>query len=375
MKILHVVGGMNRGGVETWLMHVLRQIDRTQFHLDFVVHTTEPRAYDDEIRALGARIFPCPYTDSPLRYAREFKNILRSYGPYDVVHSHVHHYSGYVLRLAYQAGVPMRIAHSHSDTSRLQSQAGFCRQQYLSLMEAWVRRYAVVGISASRKAAEALFGAAWEQDSRWRLLYCGIDLTPFREPAFSAVVRTQLNIPLDAFVIGHVGSFLLVKNHVFLIEIAAEIMQRESKTYLLLVGDGALRADIEQKVRELGLSEQVIFAGLRADVPRVMRAMDVFVMPSLYEGLPLVGIEAQACGLPFILSDTVSEDLDYIKPLMHRVSLSQPASAWAEIILTAKQSPSGVTPEAAVSLIENSPFNITDSLEMLKNVYLGIHQK
>src|SRR5690242_11069048 len=130
IKVLHAVGGMNRGGVETWLMHVLRHIDRDRFQIDFLVHTTQPCDYDDEIRRLRSTIIPCLDHFRPWLYASNFRHILREYGPYDVVHSHVLHYSGYILRLARQAGVPVRVAHSHLDTSPFQSKLPFLRRVY-----------------------------------------------------------------------------------------------------------------------------------------------------------------------------------------------------------------------------------------------------
>lgn len=123
VRILHVLGGMERAGAETWLMHLLRMIDRDRYRMDFLVHVPEPQDYDDEIRALGSSILPCPHTRNPCRYARAFGEILRAHGPYDVVHSHVHHHSGFVLRLAKHAGVPTRIAHSHLDDAQAEAHA------------------------------------------------------------------------------------------------------------------------------------------------------------------------------------------------------------------------------------------------------------
>jgi len=375
IRILHVVGGMVRGGVETWLMHILRHIDRDRFHMDFLVHTTQPCAYDDEARALGSRIIPCLHPSRPLLYAHNFKRTLREHGTYDTVHSHVHHYSGYILRLAQQAGVPLRIAHSHNDTSSLQAQAGLLRRLYLRLMKYWIGRHATVGLAASRKAAVALFGPGWNADLRWQILHCGIDLAPFQNRVDPTAVRAELGIPPGAFVIGHVGSFGEQKNHTFLVDIAAEVAKREPKMFLLLIGDGPLRPVIEQKVIWKGLAERVVFAGIRPDVPRLMLgAMDVFVLPSFHEGLPIVGIEAQAAGLPFILSDATTEELDKVKPQIRRMSLSQPASAWAEVILTARDAAPAITQADALAIIEKSSLNIAYSIRMLGKVYAGEQQ-
>ncbi|HEV3257599.1 MAG TPA: glycosyltransferase [Gemmataceae bacterium] len=371
LRILHVVGSMDRGGIETWLMHVLRHTDRDRFAMDFLVHTTRPGAYDEEIRALGGRILRCLRPSRPWAYARCFRRILRECGPYDVVHSHVHHYSGHVLRLAHRAGVPVRIAHSHLDSSGLRPHSGLFRRFYLDLMQRWIDRDSTVGLAASRQAAGALFGPHWQANSRRRLLYCGIDLAPFRTPVDPAAERAALGIPGDAFVMGHVGRFTDQKNHRFLVTIAAEVAVREPRARLLLIGDGPLRPAIEQGVQQAGLAGRVLFAGSRPDVARLMRGvMDVFVMPSLYEGLPLVGMEAQAAGLTLVVSDTITPELDVIPELVQRRSLNEPASVWAQAVLAARDGPS-LGKHEALAAMEKSPFDIHQSVTELEQVYAG----
>lgn len=368
VRILHVVGALNRGGVETWLMHVLRHIDRDRFRFDFLTHTEQPAAYDDEARALGARLIPCLRPARPLAYGRNFKRILREHGPYDVLHSHVHHFSGYTLRLAAQAGVPLRIAHSHSDTAAHESQARPARRAYLALMERWVRQHATAGLAASGQAAAALYGPDWQRDPRYRLLYCGIDPAPFHAPADRAACRAEFGLAADALVIGHVGSFKPVKNHAFLVEIAAEVVRREPRARFLLVGDGPLRPDIERRVQAAGLSDYVVFAGLRGDVPRLLRgALDVFLLPSLYEGLPVAGLEAQAAGLPLVLSDTITAEADVIPELVRHLALAAPAPAWAGALLAARPA---VTAADALAQIENSRFTIAHSVRELEELYV-----
>jgi glycosyltransferase involved in cell wall biosynthesis len=370
IRILHVVGGMNRGGVETWLMHVLRHIDRDRFQMDFLVHSEKPCPYDDEARVLGSKIIPCLSPSKPWLYARNFKRILREYGPYDIVHSHVHHFSGYVLYLAKQAGVPVRIAHSHNHTSAIDAKAGLHRQLYLSLTKWSISWCSTVGLGCSCNAVADLFGAAWKTDTRWQVLDYGVDLKPFYDRVDSISVRAELGIPADAFVIGHVGRFETQKNHLFLLEIAAEVAKRERKMHLLLIGDGSLRSDIEQKVVQMGLSDRVTFAGNRSDVPRLMlKAVDVFLFPSLHEGLGLVLIEAQAAGLPCIFSDVVPEEADLVRPLLQRISLSKSASIWAEAVRSAKSDASAISQRDALAVVENTPFNIAASVKKLTEVY------
>lgn len=367
--ILHIIGAMNRGGVETWLMHILRHIDRDRFQVDFLVHTDQPAAYDDEVRALGSVIIPCPDHNRPLAYARAFKQIIHQHGPIQVVHSHVHHYSGYIMRLAYQADVPIRLAHAHTDTSAKDQQASLPRRLYMQLMRSWIHRYATGGLAASQQAAAALLGADWKNDPRFRVFYYSIDFDPFRQGRQAA--RAEFGIPPNAFVVGHVGRFSPMKNHALLLDIAAEMAQRDPAARLLLVGDGPLRPEIEQQARQRGLSDVVIFAGLRADVPRLLLgAMDVFVMPSFYEGLPVTVIEAQAAGLPYQLSDTITDEVDLIDSLsLGRLSPSQPASIWLDKLLPVKDSAPGIDQSGALAIMEESAFNITTSVRELEGIY------
>ncbi len=370
IRILHVVGGMNRGGIETWLMHVLRHIDRDRFHMDFLVHTEQPCPYDDEVRALGSKIIPCLTPAKPWLYNCNFKRILREYGPYDVIHSHVHHFSGDVLWLAKQVGVPSRIAHSHNDTSEVDAHVSFLRRIYLNLMKVAISRYATTGLAASGCAGASLFGQDWSKYPRWRVLYYGVDLTPFQTPVDGLALRQDLGIPKDAFVLGHVGRFEEQKNHLFLLEIAAAVIQKEPLTRVLLIGDGSLRSVIEDKIKQMGLTPYVILAGLRSDVPQLIQSvMDVFLLPSFHEGLPVVGMEAQAAGLPLILSDVITEELDRVKPLIKRLSLSQGASEWAKAVLESPSLKSLYSQAESLTSIENSPFNIAYSVQDITKIY------
>ena len=369
IRILHVVGTMDRGGAETWLMHILRNIDRKIFQMDFLVNTTSSCAYDDEIRALGSRIIPCTGPSNPIKYAPKFKQILREYGPYNIVHSHIHHYNGYILRLAHQAGIPIRVCHSHIDSTALEAKSGWLRRLYLKLMDGWIDRYATIGLGCSDVASADLFGDRWKEDSRWQSYYYSIDLTPFEKAIDTASIRAELGIPAHAFVVGHVGRFHEQKNHPFLLDIFVEVLKQEPQAYLLLVGEGSLRPKIEQQVSDRHIGHRTIFAGVRPDVPSVMRgAMDVFVMPSLCEGLPLVGIEVQAAGLPAFLSEAITAEVCIVKPLVTRLSLSQPASIWADEILRS-QHESSIDRTEALTIVQQSPFNIPVGVANLMKIY------
>lgn len=335
MRILHVLRKLDRGGVETWLAQVLRHIDRQKYQMDFLVHTTDPGAYDEEVRALGARIIPCLRPSNPALYAKNFFRILREYGPYDVVHSHVHHYSGYVLTLAAMAGVPVRIAHSHSDTRWLLPSRSFGRDAYLKAMNVMIRAFASRGLAVSAEAGCDLFSSQWrDRPDKWQLQHLGIDLSKFKIEVDAKQVRGSLGIPLDAFVIGHVGRFCEAKNHRFLVEIGRELVKMEPQSVFLLVGDGPLRIAIEEKVRDYGLTKYFIFAGLRSDVSTLMKgAMNVFLFPSVYEGLPVTVLEAQAAGLTCLISNVISFEVDAVSRLITRESLDETPQQWAASLL------------------------------------------
>jgi glycosyltransferase involved in cell wall biosynthesis len=373
IRILHIVGAMVRAGTETWLMHILRQIDREQFQMDFLVFTDQPCPYDDEIRSLGSQIIPCDVELlKPWNFVSNFKQVLRDYGPYDIVHSHVHHFSGLVLWAAKQAGVGIRIAHSHNDTSPVDSQASILRRLYILLSENWIKSHATLGLAASKVAADNLFGSSWQQNPYRKILCCGIDLSIFRTPQKidGADLRKKLDIPSDALVFGHVGRFENQKNHCFLIEVAAQVIKQQPKAYFLLIGDGPLRSDIEAIVANLGLDGRIMFVGLRSDVPQLMMGvMDAFVFPSLYEGLGLALVEAQAAGLPCILSDVIPIEADIVQPLIKRISLTKKVDYWASQLIAHYQAASSVAKSDALDLVNQSFFNIETSLQQLTTIY------
>jgi glycosyltransferase involved in cell wall biosynthesis len=374
IRVLQVVGSMNRGGAETWIMHVLRAVDRDRFDMVFLVHSFQPDGYDDEIRALGAEVVLCPYPRNPLLYAVSFLRSVRSTGKYDVVHSHLNHFSGFVLLLSRLSGIPIRIAHAHNNSQVLQASASLGRKIYYRLARALILKYSTVGLAASQEAAIALFGENWRMDGRFRVLYCGIDVRPFFSSSGCPNLRRDLGIPSGSFVVGHVGRFHPQKNHGFLIEIAKACITPGNQVYFLLVGDGRLRAEIQQKVNEAGLAKRVLFAGSRSDVPQIMvEVMDMFVLPSHYEGLPLVGMEAQAAGLNCVLSDAITREARILPELVRYLPITDPAK-WAESILDSLKCNIRMSSQMAAQEVSRTPFSIEKSTEALVRVYEGLHR-
>lgn len=366
---------MRRAGIETWLMNILRRMDLSRFQTDIMVHVDKPGEYDDEIRALGSRIIPCPHTSRPLLFAGELRRILDEYGPYDVVHSHIDHYSGWVLRTADTAGVPVGIAHSHIDLSYMQNRVRPGRKLYYAYTKRLIKKHATVCLAVSNKAAEWLFGPDWQRNAHVRTLYPGVDLIPFRQPVSQQTVRQELAIAANHFVLGNVGRFAIQKNHTFALDIFAEVLQREPSAHLVLVGEGELLDEIKNKAENLGVADRTVFAGSRSDVPRLMLgAMNVFLFPSLWEGLGLALVEAQAAGLPCVLSDCVPQEVDVVTPLTHRLSLSAPVGDWVNAVLASRREDKSDLPSQheALSLVEESPFNIETARLALESLYTSL---
>jgi glycosyltransferase involved in cell wall biosynthesis len=366
VRVLHCLGTMNPGGVETWLMHVLRNIDRERFQLDICTFGNQPGLYAQEVEELGCRILRCPKGANLWAFRRRFRKILRE-GNYDIVHSHVHLFSGVLLRWAQAEGVPVRIAHSHNAHDGRRNTSA--RHWYRKVMRSWINRYATDGLAASKPAASELFGERWQSDSRFRVLYYGIDLKPFQEPVFREAVRAELGIPSGAPVVGHVGRFDPQKNHRFVLEIASDILKRRPDVHFLLVGDGPLRQETEATAKTKGFAERMHFVGIRTDVPRLMRGgMNVFVFPSLWEGLPIALIEAQAAGLHCLVSDLVPQEVALSNESVDFLALSKGPTDWAEAAVKWLDGPRR-DPDCDLGQMAQSRFSIQESVAALTGVY------
>jgi len=371
IRVLHIVGAMNQGGVESWLMALLRHADRSEIAMDFMVHTSRPAAYDSEITARGGCLLPCPSVHRP-GYIREFNEALRSREPYDVLHSHVHWFSGVTTTLARRRGIRLRIAHSHSNSSLAEASAGPLRGAYRAVYRSVMRRGMLSSathlLAASGSAACALFGANWQEVPRARVLYCGVDFAPFAPVDAArdrASARREFGIASEEIVLGHVGNLHGPKNHRFLAAIAACAGQRQSGVRVLCAGGGPLREEIQTFFKNAGV--RAIFTGPRSDIPRLLRAMDVFVFPSLYEGLPLAVVEAQATGLPCVVSEEVTREVDVVSGLIRWLPLSAGADTWADAVLEAAGQPAQSV--GGLRAMRRSPFSVETSFEHMRSIY------
>ena len=357
IRILHVVTYMGRGGLETMIMNYYRHTDRTKVQFDFLTHRDFRADYDDEIEALGGRIYHLPrLVPWDKNYHKALEDFIVSHPEYKIIHVHQDCLSSIILKAAKKHGVPVRIAHSHSS-----SQDKNLKYLIKLYYKHQITDYATQLFACGKEAGDWMFGG-----NSYRIVNNAIDTSLY---AFNwqrqMQLRQKLGLPPDAFVIGHVGRFNTVKNHTFLVDIFAKIKQQKTDAILILVGDGELRQKTEAKAAELGLAASVIFTGIREDVPDLMQAMDCFVFPSLYEGLPVTLIEAQAAGLPCVVSDVVPAECAKTK-LVEHVSLIENAETWAKKIL----SNIGLSRIDTSEEICRAGYDIKTNAQWLQNYYL-----
>ena len=299
LRVAQVMGKMNGGGVEAVVMNYYRHVDRSRVQFDFVVDSDSQMVPNDEVESMGGRVFLVPPLGRLAAHQRVLRRLFRQEG-WQIVHSHRNALSVFPLRAAKAAGVPVRIAHSHSTWGRGELK----RNAVKAILRTQANRYPTHRMACTRHAGEWLFG----RDAEFKVLYNAIELERF---AFDAHVRLclreQLGIPSDAFVVGNVGRLTFQKNQAFLVDEFAR-MKGAGDSRLLLVGEGPDMEMLAEKSRALGVADRVHMLGRRQDVDRLYSAMDAFCLPSNYEGLGIVAIEAQVSGVPTLVSTEVPEE-------------------------------------------------------------------
>lgn len=323
LRVLQVVTHMNRGGLETMLMNYYRHMDRDKVQFDFLTHRPYDGDFGEEIHALGGKIYHLPLLNPFSKaYLSELDRFFKEHPEYSVIHVHQDCLGGVILRAAAKNGVPVRIAHSHTS-----HQTKDLKYPIKLVYRRIIPRYATDLFACAKAAGNWMFCGA-----PFKILNNAIDARAFRfSGEIRKAVREEFGISENEILMGHVGSFTPPKNHAYLIDIFNEV-QKKRPARLLLVGDGEGRTSIEEKVKAAGLSDKVIFAGLRTDVNRLLMAMDVFVMPSLYEGVSFASVEAQASGLPCIISDKTPLECD-VTGRVRQIALDDGPEAWAETVI------------------------------------------
>lgn len=327
--VLQIIGGLSIGGAESRIMDILRVIDRDRYRFDFLLNEA-PGQYEEEAKALGCRIYRTVkykvYNKG--RYLRELRDFFKAHPEIDIAQGHSTNTAALYLPVAKENGVAVTIAHARSAGVEPGLSGWLKRQTRRGLFDK-----ADVCWACSKEAAAAVFGK--ENISGVRIIPNAIKAELFapgeEHIARGRELREELGLK-DAYVVGHVGRFHYAKNHQFLIKVFARICQIRDNARLLIVGDGEDRPKIEQEIAGSGLKDKVILAGMQRDTSRYYQAMDVLVFPSFYEGLPGTIVEAQCAGLPCVVSDAVTRDVDKT-PLLRYLSLEESAQKWAQTAL------------------------------------------
>ena len=329
IRVAQVIGKAVISGVDSVVMNYYRHIDRSRVQFDFFMDGYNKTLIDEEILDLGGRIIKLePYENSMRTNMKQCRAAFAE-GQYTIVHSHLNTLSCFPLYAAFRAKVPIRIAHSHSTTSRGEWKRNLMKQALRPFSKTFATHYA----ACADYTARWLFGSQTVQDGKVHLIQNAIDTVRF-SPNEAAQQRIRKEFHLEnRFIIGHIGRFAFQKNHELLIRVFAEVYRQNQNAALILIGTGELEADIRTLVKELRIEHAVFFTGIRRDIPDFLNAFDVFFLPSRYEGLPVVGIEAQAVGLPCLMSDAVTKDTA-ITPLVEFFPLHADIEAWAQKLLS-----------------------------------------
>lgn len=367
IKVIYVYGGiMGYGGIEKFIIENYRRFDSKKIQVDFIVHGFEKGIFDDEIILNDSKIFQVPIkSKNPLGNYVQLKKIFER-EEYCVVHSHMDAMNGLVLKIASDSGIPIRISHSHSIDHLTKN---IFKRSINNFTKTKIRKYSTHFLACSKEAGIWLYGKESWQDNKVKIIPNAINIKKYTFNTLDRV-QTKKHYRLDdELVVGHVGNFTNPKNHEFLLEVFKEICYIHSNSKLILVGEGPLKEKIENKISELKLKNKVIFTGNSSNIPSLLSTMDIFIFPSLFEGLGISLIEAQANGLPCLVSSTVPNEVG-VTDLVYFENLNKTPQKWAkkaiEIYLSSTERSEHYTQ------LTEAGYNIDISSKNLEKYYLDL---
>ena len=363
LKILHALGGLTAGGVETWLYNLLGQVDLEKYQMDFMTFSDKKGVYDDLISALGCRIYYFPKTKNIVKIARYYIKTVNQ-NKYDIVHCHRHLLCGifFVFNKFTKAKF---IAHSHNTST----DSELFVFKYFSKISKSIIKTISYKLACSEDASIALF------DKVETIIDYGIDTGKFMpENEKHQSLLDLFNLNNDHIIVGHVGRFTKQKNHEFIINIADSLVKQNNRYHFVFIGDGILEKEIREKIKAAGLEANVHIAGVRTDVDKFMNGyFDIYLFPSLYEGLGIVLLEAQSAGLPVVFSNVIPKRVDVITDLVHRLDLENDANYWANYILSNVKIPTIDERLAYHYIFNDSEYSIKKSADKLLSFYDNIN--
>lgn len=361
IRILNLATAMNMGGSETMMMNYYRNMDRTKVQIDFLVNRVARGVYDNEIEELGGKIYRmCPiYPQYFNKYKRMLKKFFDEHKEYKVVHSNMSELGYFALKEAYMHGVKTRICHAHNTPNNIDVKTIF-REYFKYKMKPYITHRFICGYDAG----DWLFGK--EYHNQFIMMKNAIDAKRYR---YSETVERQVRCELGIdkkFVLCHIGRFAKQKNHMFLIDIFNEVLKLNNNSILILIGEGDLKDSVLNYAKEKGIMENILYLGKRNDVYRILQVVNCFVFPSLFEGLGITVIEAQAAGTLSVVADTIPREA-YITSNVLPLSLKLPPKAWAlEIANKASQ----FIKRDTYREIVNSGYDIVNNAKWLEDFYL-----
>ena len=366
LHVLHVFGKLNRGGAESRVMDLYRNVDRAKVQFDFMQHTTKVCDFQPEIEQLGGKVYHVP----PFRfwnyfsYCKAWKQFIREHPEIRIVHGHMTSTASIYLPIVHKKGV-FTIAHSRNagvDKGIKGKLTKFLRR---NLTEKCDRCFA-----CSKLAGEAVFGKEAMEQGNVTIIPNAIDAARFTfDPEVRKQKREELHIQPQEFLIGEVGRFDPQKNQKYAVEILAECRKKNFPAKLILIGEGPLMETVRQQVEELRLQEYVIFTGLQKNVVPFYQAMDFFLLPSFYEGLPGVAVEAQASGLRGILSDAITTETA-MTSLMEFRNVQEPAEVWADRIMACGH----YERQNTLKEMQEAGFDVKNLAKRLQDFYLRVSE-
>ena len=373
LRVMQVVGRMMGGGVEATVMNHYRHIDRSRVQFDFVVQSDSVAVPADEIKDLGGRIFTVPSYSNPLAYMRACRNVFAKCKPL-IVHSHMNAISVFTLRAAKQAKVPIRIAHSHSTANPGEK----AKTTVKNALRPFSRMYPTHLAACGTYSARWLFGDKAVDTNQVKIVRNAIELEQFRyDSSARKLLRAEIGAKSDTLVVGQVGRFSAQKNQLFSMDVWAELLRVKQNSLLVMLGVGDDLDKVKERARRLGIDHTVCFMGMRDDVNKWYSAFDVLLFPSLYEGLPLTAIEAQAAVLPMVASNQITSEAFLIPDLCDIRSLNSGFTTWAHALVAAANSHPTVNrpvTDSSASL-ENAGYEIRQSANDLADWYKQLGAK
>lgn len=366
IRIAQVMGKMNSGGVESVVMNYYKNIDKNKLQFDFIVDEDSTYIPFDEIKNMGGNVILVPPYQNIFLYINTLKKVFK-YNEYKIVHSHLNTLSVFPLYAAKVAKVPVRIAHSHSTSNKKEWKKDLLK----NTLKPFSKLYATHYFCCSELAGRWLFGDKLYDRNQVRLINNAIDIEKFMyNKEERNKIRNELKLD-DKLVVTHVGRFVEQKNHRVLIDIFNELHKVNSQSILLLAGEGPLLENIKEKVKQLNLLDSVRFLGVRNDISEIMQGTDIFLLPSLYEGLPVVGVEAQASGALCILSNNMTKETK-ITEITKFIDISDSHKALAEFILDKYKNFKRIDTKQEII---NANFEIKTEAKKLQNEYIELYRQ